>query len=476
MSTMYRIAVRHSPPLFIIPIALVIFLLFGIGPNASLAFLACVVLIVGVFLLWRPGEAQILLFLFAFQWLQLATHIFYANLRGVTLVELMENYSESEHAITLAAIGLLSLAIGIRIGAGPQQASYLNMIHNSINRIPPTRWLKIHLVVWVASSLSLALAYVIPGLSQPLLALANMKWGTFLIFTIVTFSRPDGSPRVWLLLFSVEFILSLGGYFSSFRDVFLYTLIAISAVGTRITPKHIVFGLIMAVLTLVVGLYWTAIKPEYRNFVGGGESAQMVVVGKGEAIQKIFELVVQVDSTQLEKATTDLARRFAEIDMFSAVIAYVPTALDHQWGKLWFDAISRPFMPRIFFPDKAVIDESELTNQYTGLSVSGSAHGTQISMGYIADSYIDFGEFGMMGAIFLFGCFIGYSYRWQVSHPAGIGLLGCGLASSSLIQFTSIGASSAKLVGGIVVCLPVALIVLKFVVPHYRAWLYSADA
>jgi hypothetical protein len=247
-------------------------------------------------------------------------------------------------------------------------------------------------------------------------------------------------------------------------------------VGTRITPRNIIFGLTVALLTLIVGLYWTAIKVDYRRFVSGGERTQTVVVGYGEALQKIVELVEQIESTQLEKAADDLAQRFAEIDMFSAVVAYVPSVRDHERGKLWFDAISRPFMPRIFFPDKAAINESMLTNYYTGLQMAGSAEGTQVSMGYIADSYIDFGEFGMMGAIFLFGCFIGYSHRWLVNHPAGIGLIGCALASSTFIQFTSIGFSSAKLVGGIVVSLLVAFIILHFILPRYGAWLYSAKA
>src|SRR5262249_15828907 len=157
MSTMQLPAVRHSRPAFIISVAAIIFLLFGIGPNYHLALLACVVLVFGVFLLWRPGEVQILLFLFAMHWLQLLTVIFYANIRAVPLSELMENYPQVEYATTLAAIGLLSLAIGMRIGAGSQRLSYLLMIRTSIDRISPFRWLKIHLVVWGVSTLSLAL-------------------------------------------------------------------------------------------------------------------------------------------------------------------------------------------------------------------------------------------------------------------------------------------------------------------------------
>jgi len=476
MSTMQLFATRRSHPGFIIPVSLGIFILFGIGPNYHFALLACIVLTVGVFLLWRPGEAQILLFVFTFQWLQLATSIFYANLRGIPLVEFMKNSSGVEYAITLTAIAVLSLAIGMRIGAGPQQASYLNVIRNSINRIAATQWLKIHLLVWGISSLSLILAQIVPGLAQPLIALAGMKWATFLILTIVTFARPGGPRRVWLCLFSLEFLLSLGGFFSSFKNVFLFALIALTVVGRRITPKLIGAGLAVAVLALIVGLYWTAIKPKYRAFVSGGVGTQTVSVEYIEALQKVVELVEDVNFAQLGEAADRLALRFAEMDMFSAVVAYVPSVRAHEWGKLWLDAISRPFMPRIFFPEKAVIDESVLTNYYTGLGVAGMNEGTQVSMGYIAESYIDFGEIGMMGAIFLFGWFIGYAYRWLVRHPSGIGLIGCGLASSTFIQLTSIGFSSAKLVGGIVVCLLVAFIVLNFVLPRYTARLYSANA
>lgn len=475
MSTMQVLAVRRSRPDFIVPIAAVIFMLFGIGPNYELALLVCVVLIVGVYLLWRPGEAQILLFLFGFQWLQVAMFIFYANLRGVTLVEFMEGYPGIEYAITLAAIGLLALVIGIRIGTGSQQASYLIAIRNSINRTPATRWLNLHIVMLGVSSLSLVLARWVPGLSQPLLGLANLKWGTFLIFTIVTFAKPGGPRRIWLVLFGLEFVLSLGGYFSSFKSVFLYTLIAITALGTRITPKQVLSGLTVTVLMLVAGLYWTAIKTEYRTYIAGGQVTQAVVVGYGEAVRKLVELVGGVESTQLVKAADVLAHRFSEIDIFSAVVTYVPRVRGHEWGKLWLDAISRPFMPRMFVPNKAAIDESMLTNYYTGLGLAGAAQGTQVSMGYIADSYIDFGEIGMMPTLLGFGFFLGYLYRWFLHHPRGGGLLWCGLAPATLIQAASIGTSSSKLFGGIFACALAAVLFVKFVSPRYLSSLQGLD-
>jgi hypothetical protein len=227
----------------------------------------------------------------------------------------------------------------------------------------------------------------------------------------------------------------------------------------------------MAVVMLTTGLYWTAIKDDYRRFVSGGTRQQVVVVSRGEAIWKITELVGEVTSARLLKSADGLAQRFSEIDVFSAVTDYVPRLVPHESGTIWLDAVLRTFMPRILFPDKTVIDETELTNRYTGLWYAGMEQGTQVSMGYIADSYIDFGEFGMMGMILLFGYFVGATHRWLANHTNGSGLVGAALASATFIQLTSIGSSSAKLVGGIVVSLLVAGLVLNFVVPRYLRWL-----
>jgi len=471
MTQTETLSIPKSQPHFILGVSAAVLFAFGIGPNFPFALLACIVLIVGTYMLWRPGEAQILLFIFGYQWLQLVTSIFYANIRGVPLVELLYDYPNIKEATILVAISLLCLAVGMRIGAGAQRLRYLRAAHNLIDSVSPRKWLLLHLVTWVIATAALLLALQIPGLSQPLLALANMKWGTFLILTIVTFTRPDSSRVAWLTLFGIEFVLSFGGYFSSFKLVFLYLLIAMSALGMRLTFSRVLSGIAVCAVLLTLGLYWTAIKNDYRWFVSGGEKAQAVVVDRVEAIQKIVEFTSEVNSDQLANAADSLARRFAEIDMFSAVLDKVPRVIPHEWGKLWLDAISRPFMPRILFPSKAVIDESALTTYYTGMAMAGMAEGTQISMGYIAESYIDFSEVGMMGAILLFGYFMGRIYKWCVHHPNAHGIFGFGLASVTLMQASSIGFSSAKLFGGIVVTVLIDALLLSFIIPRCMSWL-----
>lgn len=255
-----------SKPFFVIPAACLLFLIFGVGPNYPVALLACGVLVAGTFLLWRPGEPQILLFLFALQWLQPTIMVFYANLCDMTLVELMPVFPGVESAVPVVLFALLFFAFGIRFGAGKQQPIQIVRFRETIQRIPPTRWLQLHLMM-LAVSAAQFLAQAIPGLSQPLLALANFKWATFLIFTISTFVRPDGPRTIWLAVFCLEFVMSLGGYFSSFKSVFYFTLIALTAVSVRLSARQVIVGMFAGTVMLFVGLYWSAIKSDYRAFV-----------------------------------------------------------------------------------------------------------------------------------------------------------------------------------------------------------------
>jgi hypothetical protein len=460
-----------SRPAFIVPLAFVLLFTLGAGPNFLLTVFACGVLIIGTYLLWRPGEAQILLFLFAYQWLQVTSTLFFANIRGVPVSELLLGFPAMDQAAFLVILALMVLAIGMRLGAGPPQPFLLARAHIAITTVSPVRWLHLHAVWWGVSTASLLLAAEIPGLSQPLLALADFKWATFVILTIVTFVHPGASPIPWLIVFAVEFLSSIGGYFSTFKSVFVYTLIALTAVSVRISLWRATGGMIAAVMMLTFGIYWSAIKQDYRRFVSGGEQAQIVVVSRAEAFGKILDLVAGVDAQHLSRATENLANRFAELDIFSSVLVNVPSVVPHEGGTLWWDAVSRPFMPRMLFSDKAIIDESELSRRYTGIQMAGMEEGTQISMGYIAESYIDFSEFGMWGVLLLFGYCIGRIYRWLVDHPNGHGIFGFGLACATLLQAGSIGASSAKIVGGVLVCILVAAILLNFIVPKYLRWL-----
>jgi hypothetical protein len=138
---------------------------------------------------------------------------------------------------------------------------------------------------------------------------------------------------------------------------------------------------------------------------------------------------------------------------------------------MW-DAISRPFMPRILFSDKSIIDDTERTNFYTG-GVVGNYAGTSISLGWIAETYIDFGQYLMMGAILLIGYFYGRVYRWCLDGSGTRGLLGFGLASVVASAGVSLESSFTKTFGGVVVLILIVWVIGKFAVPRWCPWLVT---
>jgi hypothetical protein len=450
-----------------LPTAVTAFVVLGVGENGLLALFALLVLVLGGLLLWRPGEAPILIYIFGFQWLQASTSIFYANWLGLPLDQVSEHRGNITLATILSLTGLLALSLGMRVAAGPSRAYDVQIAWYTAKRQTPYWWFQLFLISWAGAVVAQTLALIVPGLSQPLLALANLKWAAFVVFTFTTFSRSDGNRVLWLIVFLIELVISMGGYFSSFKFVFLYSLIGILATGVRLSTTKIIGVVAFGAVLFSFGLMWTAVKVDYRNFVSGGQNAQFVTVDYPQRIGHLSKLVSELDGQRLTEATGQLVRRIAYVEFLGVVLNQVPRSIPHENGALWFDAVTRPFMPRLFFPNKTAIDESARTNKYTWLGVSGWERGTQISIGYIGESYIDFGLFGMMGPIFLLGFLLGRIYRWLTRDPNSRGVIGMGLASAVIMNAAHLETSAAKTVGALFVSVLVSWLLIRYFVPWF---------
>lgn len=462
----FHLVETHKVQLIALLSGVFLFLALGWGPNYLLGFLSCSVLVVGIPMLWRPGEPPILLYIFLFQWLQASVLVFYANAEGKEVTEAVHYHGEQDAAVVLSLLGLVSVAIGMRKGSGPARPSLIDRIQASISRIPQYALLRLFVMGWLGAALFRMLAAAVPGLSQLLLGVAAMQWAPFVLLTYVTFARPGASKTIWLLAFGVELISSFGGFFGSFKEVFIYTLIGLVAAQPKIKLKTAVAGAAFAVALGFLATVWTAVKTDYRAFVSGGEANQTVVVDRLTALTRLFEMAQDLDQTAMAGALDKVFNRLLYTEFFGAVLAYVPQYVPHEGGALWFDAITRPMTPRILFPDKAIVDESLLTNTYTGLNVAGVGEGTQISLGYMADTYIDFGLILMFPALFAIGFVIGRIYRWLMYGRYTAGLLGLALAPPVLMPAGALEMSSVKLVGGLSATVLAGWLVSKYIAPR----------
>ena len=444
---------------------LIVFAAAFVGPNLALVAYAAIVLTLGLSMLWRPGEPPVMMFVFLYQWLQAAMGPIYGNLFGLRLSEMVQNLGDDSLACFLELTGTLVLAVGMRLAVGSSTFNLLPKIQLFVAKRPIGFWFRLYLGTAIFGAACNALAYNASGLTQLLLSLAQVKWAAYVLLTFATFAVPGRSKFVWIGVSLLEFSLAIGGFFSTFKDVFFYGLFGVIGSGLRFRPRTI-FLIGCAVLTFTFfGVVWSAVKQDYRDFVSSGYYDQSVNVSYGESIQYLGSLIGDLDGDGLAVGVDKLAQRTMYFEFFGAALDNVPTNVPHANGAIWGSAILRTFMPRLIFSDKAPVHDSELTRQYTGIRVSSYDTGTSISMGYIAEAYIDFGSVLMFLPILLLGAGLGYIYRRLVSVPGRNGVLGAALSTFTLMQAYALETSVLKLIPGIGLSLLACVIILKFLAP-----------
>jgi hypothetical protein len=141
---------------------------------------------------------------------------------------------------------------------------------------------------------------------------------------------------------------------------------------------------------------------------------------------------------------------------------------------LWWGAIQHVLMPRFLFPNKPAIHDSYRTRFYTRLHVAGPEEGTSVGIGYMGESYVDFGPVGMFTPIFLLGLFYGFIYRWFVQYYE-LKVIGFAIVTSIIIFGASaLEVTNTKLVGGNLMCLIILGVFAKF--GGHTLWKHITDA
>lgn len=454
------------------PLIVLAFILSIASPNAAIALVCLAALFVGAALLWRPGESPILFFTFGFLWIQAAIWVFHANVLGIPVEEYSLVGGKTGEAVVLTAIGIVFLAIGMRLGAGPPRPDVVALSVDKARGIPVRRWFVWYVYAALAASTVVLIGAVAPGLSQPLMAVAALKWAFFYMLAYASFTTA-ASLSLFMLAFGAELAQGVGGFFSDFRTVIFVSLLALVAAGRR-PSLRISFGLAsLAALGLALAIVWSAVKMDYRAIVSGGTDQQVVLLDYSSRIGVLYGLVSELGPKELEDGVKKFIARISYIDFFGAALDRVPESVPHSNGEIWLDAISRPFMPRILFPDKTAISDTDRTNFYTGQK-AGEYEGTSISIGFVGESYIDFGQFGMMAALLLYGWLLGRLYRWFACRSAARGLFGMAIASAILLGQADLANSITKAFGGLVVQILVCWLFVSQLMPKYLPWLRPA--
>lgn len=390
-----------------------------------------------VWMLWRRGEPPALLFAMGYHWLQATVLVFRANLEGSNLSE-MEYGPMVGTATWLTLAGIMTVAVGMRWGAGrPSGEKHAHAVTAVATKLSVERLTAATLIAIVFSILVGGIAFSVPGLAQPLLALVSLRWVLVFVLTFTVLAQRRGY-RWLLVVLAIEVVVGFMGYFSGFRDVLVVMLLAALTMPAQVRRMRLRTAAVLAVTVLLLGVVWTGIKTEYRDFLNQGTRQQVVLVPMAQRVSKLASLVAALDADRMAVAVEQLADRVTYVYYFGKTLEAVPAYIPHTGGKLWHEALMNSLVPRALDPDKPVIDDSARTGTYTGMSVAGAEQGASISLGYMAESYVDFGRLGMMLPLLVWGLLLGRLYRWLIDatpYPLvgyGTGAVLAGLGAAAL--------------------------------------------
>jgi hypothetical protein len=397
-------------------------------------------------LTWYVGEPPVLFYVAGYQWMQVFVPVLAANVVGEELGASI-SLPEQQIATWLGFVAILILATGMSLGRGQRDVSRTVMMREQVYRLSRKNVLVAYVVTLFTPAVVSQFASGLPSIQQLLIPINLLHLVIVFISLYASVLRKDFRIVVVLML-ALEAVTGFGGFSSAFKACFIMGIVIYATVYVQreslLNPKVIVLSLLM----LVMMLFWQSIKPEYRSFLNMGTKTQSVLVSRADRFDFVVEAASKVELEAFLKGWESGVRRLGYTTYFGGVIRQVPSSIPHQEGRLWGEAIGNILQPRLFFPGKAVLDDSARTNKYSGFRVSGVAEGSSIGLGYVAESYIDFGPILMFLPVFLIGLLWGNLIRLSLRYMVN-SLVGSAVASVVILQVgTLFETSNAKMLGG----------------------------
>jgi hypothetical protein len=366
-----------------------------------------------------------------YQWLQATAKLAVANVVGIPIAApdsirlapsvLFETTEYTADAILLAHAGIVLLAIGARLAT-----PFIRATAADFARIDPAKLLLVYIPLKLISLLWNP--FMGGSMAQFIGTFTDLHLGVICLWFGIWYTTRRGGA---LLAFIVALELAMGflSFFSTWKTPLIAGLIMLFAATGAGWRRHAGWLVAGAAAMIFLGTVWTIIKPAYRASMNEGTNQQVNVLSAEEQASALSREVGRVAPDDLAEGFLYGLGRLSYVDFLAASLDTVPREVPHQNGGLWGEAIGHVLMPRLLFPDKPVLpSDSERTMRFTNQVLASDEQGTSISIGYVGESYIDFGVAGALIIPLLLGMFYGAALRALV-------LLGRRLNPAVLLAF-----------------------------------------
>jgi hypothetical protein len=466
--------------LLAIGVAAAVAALVVLGPVAA-ATVFTLFLLVGCS--WRADMIPIIPFCFAYQWLSASSGYFFFRATG--------HYPGGgdpqglDASVLLSMVGLAAILVGLRLAFAAFGAPLLQKTRAPASRYDLRKLFAVTIAAFAFSYVfELAPREIWQGGAQIISNLLALRLAFYFALLITAFEQRRGFAYV---AFATAWVIApqlLTG-FSRFKEILFVILIAAAAqwrpwISTPFQQQQnrriLAFGAVGLAVMLVVGVFWSGgVKQQWRAEIWRqGETGSPIdkVVAFGAVVGRA------VPRTNVGRSVETLAARMSSSALYlSYVTERVPSMVRHEDGALLGRAVANVLQPRFLFPDKKSLGgDSWLVRKYAGVAAAGDESGASIGLGYLAEFYIDFGLFGVVGLGMAWG-FIGGGVLAVVARasPSREIFLAVSIALMTGF-FMAFEGSFAKLLGGLLEAGAIAAAVLATLGRMFHAWLIRPSA
>jgi hypothetical protein len=453
-----------------------IFLIFGLcmvlcapfAPDSVAFAVGGAVPYVILKLIGRPLMPAAVVYFLLWQWMQSFTRVLQSVIDGEALgASIYGPGVEQAYWYTLAST--VVLAIAFRLVMGGIRPPTLEMANAHL------RWnLRDLMMLYLGGSIFAVIcgyaAKAVPALDQPLEAAAHAKILVMAMLFATVMATGKGR-NILIAVFVLETLSGFGGLFSDFKGAFIYLAITAIAVRIRWTGTMAVVSVAMLAMMVVLSLWWTAVKTDFREFATGSSDSQNIKTDFSSRIGYLGNRTT--GGIDWEGASYALLLRLSYVDIFGSVIGVQSVAPEPGVFRQWGDAIEHVTKPRFLFPGKAALSDTEVFIRLArGNASEAFRSGTSISVGYIAENFVDMGFPGMLAGIFVIGVlaagilryFMTRNLPWMVRE-------GTALAIIFTIGHDGVEISLPKILGAMLMSLGVWAIMARWGFPVVFKWL-----
>lgn len=360
---------------------------------------------------WWQQVPGIFLFVLIIPFIEIHTGVLNANSSNITLNEAFNGTGRK--TFWLSSIGLLMVCVGLQATLKKERFAavlHVDRLRQNYQGVTMTRLILLFVLL---TFLGFGVDAAIPwNSSLKQLEVQFLKLPSVILFAICIYYflfRKQGLLFTSFII--IVIIQSLYSYFSEWR-LPIEILITASLIQIKEfkLPQLLKYAPIFLPVLLFVGI-WQSIKGEYRYILSDGKEDQTIQLSRSAAIATALDLATTsyqdgsyADST-IVQATY---QRTGYLEYFAATLEKVPSEIPHERGLLTASNLEYALIPRILNPNKGIKKDRSKVEKYTGLYFGGDRSTASFSLGHYCEAYIDWGSFGMMLHLFIYGCLGGW--------------------------------------------------------------------